>query len=173
VLWHISNSKMPPLGSSGSNHSPEPDTISTTPASTRTEKDISNQSPVPVNKKDSNSKLDVKSAQAETCVRARIYSFLGSWELLVMFLTIARKEIYLLKIISLETDFSRLAMAGFTIIQPYQQTRRAELDCGPVCYGSMTSTSSFLGLIGAPLVGALSDQKGRRFALAIGCLAGI
>jgi MFS family permease len=63
-------------------------------------------------------------------------------------------------------------MAGFTITQPYQQTRRSELDCGPVCYGSMTSTSSFLGLIGAPLVGAMSDQMGRRFALTIGCLAG-
>jgi MFS family permease len=63
-------------------------------------------------------------------------------------------------------------MAGFIIFQPYQQTRRAELNCGPVCQGSMTSTSSFLGLIGAPLVGALSDQKGRRFALMLGCLSG-
>ena len=63
-------------------------------------------------------------------------------------------------------------MAGYIITQPYQQTRRSELDCGAVCYGSMTSTSSFLGLIGAPLVGALSDQKGRKFALAVGCLAG-
>ena len=63
-------------------------------------------------------------------------------------------------------------MAGFIVIQPYQATRREELKCGPVCVGSMTSMSSLLGLIGAPLVGALSDHSGRRFALAIGCIAG-
>jgi len=74
------------------------------------------------------------------------------WELLVILLTVA-------------------PMAGFTVISPYQPTIRAELGCGPVCIGSMTSVSSFVGLFGAPLVGALSDQQGRRFALTLGTLA--
>mmetsp|Transcript_3728 Transcript_3728/g.8609 ORF Transcript_3728/g.8609 Transcript_3728/m.8609 type:complete len:483 (+) Transcript_3728:255-1703(+) len=74
------------------------------------------------------------------------------WELLVILLTVA-------------------PMAGFTVISPYQPTVRAELGCGPVCIGSMTSVSSFVGLFGAPLVGALSDQQGRRFALTLGTLA--
>ncbi|EKX41470.1 hypothetical protein GUITHDRAFT_74715 [Guillardia theta CCMP2712] len=62
-------------------------------------------------------------------------------------------------------------MAGFTIMNPYQQTLRAKLDCGALCVGSMTSASSALGLFGSPLVGALSDHLGRRFALALGALA--
>jgi MFS family permease len=64
-------------------------------------------------------------------------------------------------------------MAGFIVLNPYQTARRAELDCGPVCLGSMTSAYSALGLVGAPLVGALSDNQGRRFALALGTFASI
>uniref|UniRef100_A0A7S0H9D2 Major facilitator superfamily (MFS) profile domain-containing protein n=1 Tax=Hanusia phi TaxID=3032 RepID=A0A7S0H9D2_9CRYP len=74
------------------------------------------------------------------------------WEMVVIVLTIA-------------------PMAGFTIMNPYQQTLRAKLDCGALCVGSMTSVSSALGLFGSPLVGALSDHLGRRFALALGALA--
>jgi MFS family permease len=62
-------------------------------------------------------------------------------------------------------------MAGFTVINPYQQTLRADLGCDAVCLGTMTSASSALGLIGSPLVGALSDQMGRKIALVIGVLA--
>ena len=64
-------------------------------------------------------------------------------------------------------------MAGFIVMNPYQTTRRAELDCGAVCLGSMTSAYSALGLIGAPLAGALSDSQGRRFALVLGTVASI
>ena len=37
----------------------------------------------------------------------------------------------------------------------------------------MTSAYSALGLVGAPLVGALSYNQGRRFALALGTFASI
>ncbi|KAJ1492163.1 major facilitator superfamily domain-containing protein, partial [Baffinella frigidus] len=79
---------------------------------------------------------------------------LQSWEISVLALTL-------------------LPMAGFIVLNPYQTTRRAEMDCGAVCLGSMTSAYSALGLIGAPLVGALSDSFGRRFALALGTVASI
>ena len=74
------------------------------------------------------------------------------WEVIIILLTVA-------------------PMAGFTVINPYQQTLRAELGCDALCIGTMTSASSALGLFGSPLVGALSDQMGRRLALAIGALA--
>ena len=62
-------------------------------------------------------------------------------------------------------------MAGFTVINPYQQALRAELGCDAICIGTMTSASSALGLFGSPLVGAFSDQMGRKAALIIGALA--
>ena len=62
-------------------------------------------------------------------------------------------------------------MAGFTVINPYQQALRGELGCDAICVGTMTSASSALGLFGSPLVGALSDQMGRKVALIIGALA--
>jgi len=62
-------------------------------------------------------------------------------------------------------------MAGFTVLNPYQQTLRADLGCDAICIGTMTSASSALGLFGSPLVGALSDQMGRKVALALGALA--
>ena len=65
------------------------------------------------------------------------------WEVIIILLTVA-------------------PMAGFTVINPYQQTLRAELGCDALCIGTMTSASSALGLFGSPLVGALSDQMGRR-----------
>ena len=74
------------------------------------------------------------------------------WEVIIILLTVA-------------------PMAGFTVINPYQQALRAELGCDALCIGTMTSASSALGLFGSPLVGALSDQMGRRLALAIGALA--
>lgn len=45
------------------------------------------------------------------------------------------------------------------------------MGCDAVCIGSMTSASSALALIGAPLIGSISDRFGRRFALIIGCIA--
>ena len=64
--------------------------------------------------------------------------------------------------------------ASLTI--PYLQSRRDELGCDSVCYGSMTSTRSTLALIGAALVGRISDipYKGgnsRRLCLFLGVAA--
>eukprot|EP01062_Namystynia_karyoxenos_P058979 TRINITY_DN50402_c0_g1_i1.p1 TRINITY_DN50402_c0_g1~~TRINITY_DN50402_c0_g1_i1.p1 ORF type:complete len:495 (+),score=161.06 TRINITY_DN50402_c0_g1_i1:78-1487(+) len=64
-----------------------------------------------------------------------------------------------------------LPTMGAVAVMPHQQERAALLGCGPVCLGSITSARSFCGLVGAPLVGALSDSDGRRVALAIGALA--
>jgi len=79
-------------------------------------------------------------------------AILQKWELLIIILTVA-------------------PMAGFTVMNPYQQTLRAELGCDAICLGTITSSSSALGLFGSPLVGALSDQMGRKIALALGALA--
>jgi MFS family permease len=62
-------------------------------------------------------------------------------------------------------------MAGYTVLNPYQQALYTELNCDAICLGTMTSASSALGLFGSPLVGALSDHMGRKTALVIGGLA--
>ena len=69
-----------------------------------------------------------------------------------------------------------------TVTFPYLQSRRDELGCDTVCTGSMTSTRSALTLIGATLVGRISDMGGgggrgkgdsnaRRFCLFLGVAA--
>ena len=81
---------MPPLGSSGCNHSSsDPDVISTNPVNIKAESDTPNHD-VQKNTKDSNSKLVERPVKSNTW--GKIYSFLDSWELLVMFLTIARES---------------------------------------------------------------------------------
>ncbi|KAL7564168.1 hypothetical protein ACA910_021142 [Epithemia clementina (nom. ined.)] len=67
-----------------------------------------------------------------------------------------------------------------TLTIPYLQSRRDELGCDAVCYGSITSTRSILNLIGAALVGRLSDLGGgnnggsnsRQLCLLVGVVAG-
>lgn len=67
-----------------------------------------------------------------------------------------------------------LAIGGFAIFMPYLQSRRDELDCGPLCQGSMTSARSLLKLIGSVLMGRLSDGLiGRKMCLYIGSLGSV
>ncbi|KAL7428236.1 hypothetical protein ACHAXH_002909 [Discostella pseudostelligera] len=49
-----------------------------------------------------------------------------------------------------------------SITFPHMQSRRDELGCDSLCYGSMTSVRSALGLIGTALVGRLSDENGNK-----------
>ncbi len=86
---------MPPLGSSGCNHSSDPDVISTKPVSIKAENDTANHSDV---QKNSKAKLVERPEKSNTW--GKIYSFLDSWELLVMFLTIARESILIRQIFS-------------------------------------------------------------------------
>jgi MFS family permease len=61
-------------------------------------------------------------------------------------------------------------IAGFAATGPYMQARRDELGCDAPCIGSMTSASSLLRLVGAMVVGRLSDTMGRRAMLWLGVL---
>lgn len=54
---------------------------------------------------------------------------------------------------------------------PFYQGRRDELGCDALCYGSMTSVRSALGLVGGIVVGRMSDQMGRFPALVVGAAA--
>lgn len=61
-------------------------------------------------------------------------------------------------------------VAGFASTMPFMQAHRDELGCGAPCIGSMTSASSLLRLVGAMVVGRLSDTLGRRSMLWLGLL---
>jgi len=63
-----------------------------------------------------------------------------------------------------------LLIGGYGICMPFYQSRRDDLQCDSLCYGSLTSTRSFLSLFGSALVGRLSDY-GRKWCLIIGCMA--
>lgn len=98
--------------------------------------------------------LEGKEEASHTGSLARTKEFLLRWDVLIMV-------------------FSVVPMVGFTAMQPYKLTRQGELECGALCVGSMTSVSSALGLVGAPMIGALSDQQGRKVALSLGCMMSI
>lgn len=69
-----------------------------------------------------------------------------------------------------------LMVGGLTICMPHNQTRRDELNCDALCQGSITSARSFLNLIGASLVGNLSDGGGikrRKIFLYVGVLGSL
>uniref|UniRef100_A0A7S4T497 Major facilitator superfamily (MFS) profile domain-containing protein n=1 Tax=Ditylum brightwellii TaxID=49249 RepID=A0A7S4T497_9STRA len=51
-----------------------------------------------------------------------------------------------------------LLISSFAITMPHAQSRRDELQCDSLCFGSMTSTRSALNLIGSALMGRLSDS---------------
>jgi len=53
-------------------------------------------------------------------------------------------------------------MMAATLTMPYMQAKRDELQCDSGCQGSMTSARSFLNLVGAALVGRVSDWPGMR-----------
>lgn len=50
------------------------------------------------------------------------------------------------------------------------QSRRDELGCDSLCYGSMTSVRSALGLVGTAVIGRLSDKNGSLLARTLGAI---
>ncbi len=61
-----------------------------------------------------------------------------------------------------------LLISGISITFPHMQSRRDELGCDSLCYGTMTSVRSGLGLIGTAVVGRLSDENGSIIARTLG-----
>lgn len=55
-----------------------------------------------------------------------------------------------------------LLMMSFSLTMPYMQSKRDELGCDSVCQGSMTSARSALTLVGAAVIGRLSDLPSHR-----------
>lgn len=71
------------------------------------------------------------------------------------------------------TSVALLALST-TLTIPHLQSRRDELGCDTMCYGSLTSTRSFLSVLGAVIMGRLSDSAGptgRKLCLIIGGVA--
>jgi len=68
-----------------------------------------------------------------------------------------------------------LLVTSFTLTLPHLQSRRELLLCDALCQGSLTSLRSTLGLIGAALMGRLSDSPrvGRRVCLYVGSCAAL
>ncbi|KAH8095930.1 hypothetical protein JL720_3265 [Aureococcus anophagefferens] len=58
-----------------------------------------------------------------------------------------------------------VSMAAMASTMPYTQSKRDAVGCDALCVGAMTSARSALSLVGAPLVGRLSDAAGRKAAL--------
>ncbi|KAL9190672.1 hypothetical protein ACHAXT_000378 [Thalassiosira profunda] len=63
-----------------------------------------------------------------------------------------------------------LLIAGLAVTFPQMQSRRDELGCDALCYGSMTSVRSALGLVGTAVVGRLSDKNSSILARTLGSL---
>jgi len=62
---------------------------------------------------------------------------------------------------------------SFSVTLPFLQSRRDEIGCDALCYGSMTSARNLLGLVGSVFVGSLSDRYGRKPCLALGIAASL
>lgn len=63
-----------------------------------------------------------------------------------------------------------LLITGASLTFPHLQSRRDELGCDSLCYGSMTSVRGALGLIGTALMGRLSDKNGSFLATTLGSI---
>jgi len=63
-----------------------------------------------------------------------------------------------------------LLITGLAVTFPLLQSRRDELQCDSLCYGSMTSVRSALTLVGTAIVGKLSDKNGTILARTLGTL---
>lgn len=71
-----------------------------------------------------------------------------------------------------------LLIAASSLTMPHQQTRRDELGCDSLCFGSMTSARSLLTLLGATVIGRVSDTRAldhlggaRKLCLVLGVVA--
>lgn len=63
-----------------------------------------------------------------------------------------------------------LLVTGMSITSPHTQSRRDALGCDSLCYGTMTSVRSALGLAGTAAIGKLSDRNGSLLATSLGSL---
>ena len=63
-----------------------------------------------------------------------------------------------------------LLITGLAVTFPLLQSRRDELQCDSLCYGSMTSVRSALTLVGTAIIGKLSDKNGTILARTLGTL---
>ena len=63
-----------------------------------------------------------------------------------------------------------LLITGMSITSPHAQSRRDALGCDSLCYGTMTSVRSALGLVGTAVIGNLSDKNGSFLAISLGSL---
>jgi MFS family permease len=61
-----------------------------------------------------------------------------------------------------------LLITGASLTFPHLQSRRDELGCDSLCYGSMTSVRSALSLLGTAFIGRLSDRNDSVLALSLG-----
>lgn len=59
-------------------------------------------------------------------------------------------------------------ICGLSLTFPQMQSRRDELGCDALCYGSMTSVRGALGLVGTALIGRLSDRNDSFLAKTLG-----
>jgi hypothetical protein len=74
--------------------------------------------------------------------------------------------------------FGALSIALLTtassLTLPHLQSRRDELGCDTMCYGSLTSARSLLAVVGSAVMGRLSDSSGthgRQVCMLVGCVA--
>jgi len=66
-----------------------------------------------------------------------------------------------------------LLVFSTTLTIPHLQARRDSLGCDTMCYGSLTSGRSCLSVIGAAIMGRLSDSSGRKICMVLGCIASL
>eukprot|EP01041_Mallomonas_annulata_P007280 gene7280-14841_t len=66
-----------------------------------------------------------------------------------------------------------VSILGAAITFPFLQSRRDDLNCDALCYGTMQSTRSGLTLVGAFVVGRLSDKFGRSKILWLGIFSSL
>jgi len=66
-----------------------------------------------------------------------------------------------------------LMIGGMSMTYPHMQSRRDELGCDSLCFGSMTSVRSALGLAGTAFMGKLSDKDTSWLARSLGTLGKI
>ena len=61
-------------------------------------------------------------------------------------------------------------ICGLSLLFPQMQSRRDEMGCDALCYGSMTSVRGALGLVGTALIGRLSDRNDSLLAKSLGSI---